>query len=149
MELIMPTYIRFEDNNQVEMAEFETKPDNNWFKAPDDFDSGKEYILKDGKMQELSQKEIQERNMQEKKAGLVSQVKQTAGRKVEERLPVWKQLNVLMEAVDSLAANKPLDKDVVEALKIVKKIRAHSDKLEDKVMKADDPEKIDISFDGM
>ncbi|MBT3388051.1 MAG: hypothetical protein HN417_08965 [Desulfobacula sp.] len=145
----MATYIRFEDNHQVEMAKFEIRPDNNWFEAPEDFDSGKEYILKDGKMQELSQKEIQARDMQERKTALISEIKQAAGQKVEELLPVWKQLNVLMEAVDNLAANKPLDKDVLEALKTVRKIRTHSDKLEGKVMKADDPEKIDISFDGM
>jgi len=145
----MPTYIRFEDNRQVEMAALETKPDKNWFEAPENFDSGKEYILKDGKIQELSQEEIQAINMQAKKSELITQIKQNSGQKVEEVLPVWKQLNVLMLGLENLADKKPLDEDVVKALNIVKKMRSYSNELEEKVMKAEDPEKIDISFDAV
>jgi hypothetical protein len=74
----MATYIRFENNKQVETTNRTENPGEGWVKAPKSFNWDKRYILNDkGKVVEMSDEAIAQENLEllkpQKKAELIAQ----------------------------------------------------------------------------
>nr|VFK12754.1 MAG: hypothetical protein BECKLFY1418C_GA0070996_100172 [Candidatus Kentron sp. LFY] len=146
----MNKYIQFDESgNQIQALTAIRKPGSNWYKAPGGYQMGQICRLKDGKPRVLTKDDLALEKLQQDRALCVLEVKAAAKTTIEAVAPEYKQLNATSEALEKLLHGEEIDPKILAVWGWIKKIRAHSNKLEDEINASDDPASIVIDFSSI
>lgn len=141
--------VKFNENGaQIEVGTYEKLPEG-FYKAPNDFDWNKRYFLTGGKVKALTQKQVDEEELQRRKNMKAYSVKEEARQAIIKKYPEWKQLNLNAEALKAQAEGKPVPDNVQEAWDEIAGIRTKSDAIEKAVANAKDKDAltaVEITF---
>ena len=135
--------IKFDENGaQVEVGTYEKLPER-FYKAPNDFDWNKRYVLTSGKVKALTPKQVDDAELKRRKNMKVYNVKEEARQTIIKKYPEWKQLNLNVEALKAQAGGKPVPDNVQKVWDEIAGIRAKSDAIEKAVVGAKDKDALD------